>query len=98
MKLFQNEKNSEKGNVIRRNRCHLLPTNETFQDSIGDSYEGESLLTNEVPDGNTGVIDDSATDNSSNNESGVDAANDGNDGEYVTRYGRICREPDRFGY
>ena len=79
---------NEKGNIIRRNRQHLLPTNETFNQSSVNEYDSEdsneSLSINE--DSEEVTSEPSVTTN--------DTPSTG----YVTRSGRVSREPDRLGY
>ena len=75
---------NEKGNVIRRNRQHLIPTKESFEsDQLNDSddeielYERSETTTDlDVPNENE-IVEDNG---------------------YVTRSGRLSRKPERYGY
>ena len=93
---------NEKGHVVRRNRSQLLPTNERFNPSSSSSeYDTDDEREIENPD--TTEI----TENSNTNEIPVVPQNLGDTeppdthetiGNYVTRFGRTIRSPDRLGY
>ena len=78
---------NEKRDIIRRNRSQLMPTNEVFESNT--EYESDE----EVSDNKAGTASDT-TDTAKRDTQNV--VSDGN--EYITRYGRVCRQPDRFGY
>ena len=82
---------NERGNVIRRNRVHLLPTNERYSKTspICSDDEVESAQ-NEItlPRGEHGGV---------SMDEKVDTGEEAS-GEYITRYGRVTRPPDILGY
>jgi hypothetical protein len=72
------------GRIYRRNRRHLLRTNEGHDDSVNDDLEEETDdLEEETPH----------TENLPNDEEKcIDA-----EGNQITRYGRVVRKPQRYG-
>ena len=79
---------NEKGNIVRRNRCQLIPTNEKFEIDI----DYENLLEtniNESPGDCTNRVPQSEMNDNNEATSRV---------EYRTRSGRISKKPDRYGY
>ena len=84
---------NEKGNIIRRNRWQLLPTNETYEQDMYSDDDDYSDYDNE---------DEYQVDigrNENNTEQPI-INNQGNTNniEYSTRYGRISKKPIRYGY
>ena len=73
---------NQKGNIIRRNRRHLIPTNEEFDEcTSSNAYDTETESIEELSDVPNKITED------------LDATP-----EYVTRYGREIHTPDRYGY
>ncbi|CAB4042468.1 Hypothetical predicted protein, partial [Paramuricea clavata] len=72
------------GRIYRRNRRHLLRTNEDHDDSVNEDLEEETDdLEEETPH----------TENLPNDEEKrIDA-----EGNQITRYGRVVRKPQRYG-
>ena len=89
---------NEKGNVIRRNRQHLIPTKEAFDTDRSESsddfidsptYDKVQEISND--DNNGSVVDDVVED---------EVLEDDNfeNNDYVTRFGRVVQRPNRYGY
>ena len=88
----------ENGNVIRRNRRHLIPSNETFEpkidyDAIFDSINAtdNKIDTANVPTNDTGSVDI----NTSNNSATLHVPKNT---PYRSRLRQNIMKPDRYGY
>ena len=79
---------NQKGNVIRRNRYQLIPTNEKFDLDV----EYDDLITEDINPVNT---DSNTSQNVIEEQSQTAPVSTDN---YHTRSGRLIKKPDRYGY
>ena len=86
---------NEKGNVVRRNRWQLIPTNEKFEENNDNEYEYEDEYENEYEE-EVKEVEESEEEQPIEDNDNTDDDIESNG--YVTRYGRSVQQPDRLGY
>ena len=79
---------NDRGNTVRRNRRHLLPTKEKFDENDDTDIDADDSSDVESSEAVTPEINDTIP---------VQLDNDPEGHNYVTRYGRVSKQPDRYG-